>query len=272
MPVIRILGQDREVVYEGEGDLIFWTDTDQPGLHPRRIALRQEQTRPTERRCRELDLTEFLRVFGSEWRILYGCPEPIISLDWVVPEEGLQVPVPDIHRISELVIQLPAVELSWLADILNQSFETPEERRRVAEARREMYRSAPVSWDVRRLGLRDIVDAMDSLGLAAQGAGFLGQALQQAAEAEDELNRQATLPRLQGLAERRNEYPWLTAEAFGLPVDPIRPDPAHDELIASVRSEFPHDPYQYGRIYPGDIGTSRWTPPEDPDEKIRSCP
>lgn len=46
----------------------------------------------------------------------------------------------------------------------------------------------------------------------------------------------------------------------------------HEEAITSARSEFPYDPLQYGRIYPGDTGTSRWTPPEDPDEKIRSCP
>jgi hypothetical protein len=46
----------------------------------------------------------------------------------------------------------------------------------------------------------------------------------------------------------------------------------HEEAITSARSEFPYDPLDYGRIYPGDTGTSRWTPPEDPDEKIRSCP
>lgn len=43
-----------------------------------------------------------------------------------------------------------------------------------------------------------------------------------------------------------------------------------DRLMKETRSEFPHDPYQYGRYNPE--GPSRWTPPEDPDEKVRSCP
>lgn len=48
------------------------------------------------------------------------------------------------------------------------------------------------------------------------------------------------------------------------------PRPENDELIASTRAEFPYDPYRYGRVYPE--GPSRWTPPEDPDERIPSCP
>jgi len=48
------------------------------------------------------------------------------------------------------------------------------------------------------------------------------------------------------------------------------PRPEHDELITSTRAEFPYDPYGYGEACPE--GPSRWTPPEDPDERIPSCP
>lgn len=43
-----------------------------------------------------------------------------------------------------------------------------------------------------------------------------------------------------------------------------------DELMADTRAQFPYDRYDYGRINPE--GPSRWTPPDDPDEKVTRCP
>lgn len=53
--------------------------------------------------------------------------------------------------------------------------------------------------------------------------------------------------------------------------DPTEPGPRpeYDELIESTRSEFPHDPFNYGRIHPE--GPHRWTPPAE-GEKVARCP
>jgi hypothetical protein len=306
--VIRILGQDGQTVYEGEGELIIEQSDNQLDRHPRRIALRQMETRPTESRGRELDLTGFLREVQAEYRFsprsldmrAAWMDEPVVP-PWAVPEP---------HLVAELVIQRPADELSWLADILNQSFETSEERRAAAEARREQYRqsfgfgvlSGPevradlgilpgmnraeqnrIDWAALRERIREAGEALSGLDRAARGCGFLGQAMQQAIEAEAEeasftaANARAAMDQvrenhraLQSCAPE--DFRAYVREAYGIPAGLIGPDPAHDELIESTLSEFPHDPYQYGRIWPGPEGTSRWTPPEDPEEKIRSCP
>ncbi len=42
-----------------------------------------------------------------------------------------------------------------------------------------------------------------------------------------------------------------------------------EALIKSTRDQFPHDPYDYGRIHPK--GPSRWTPPPE-GEEVPPCP
>lgn len=72
----------------------------------------------------------------------------------------------------------------------------------------------------------------------------------------------------------REAYGFTRAE-WETVVAPPEPDwraafERNEQVIESARSEFPYDPLGYGRVYPA--GPSRWTPPDDPDEKIRSCP
>lgn len=62
----------------------------------------------------------------------------------------------------------------------------------------------------------------------------------------------------------------MISEAYSLPPEVLGVRPEYDELIRSARETFPYDPYDYGRIHPS--GPSSWTPPDDPDEVIPSCP
>lgn len=298
MPLIRIVGQDSEVVYQGPGELII-THSAYASLtdDQTRIELHQEEVRGGEVRGRTLDLTEFLHAYGGPYTLNHRLAEQISPLVGLDPGavDGIAMLVPSTEVVVELWIDLPAVQLSWLKDILEQSFETPEERRVQEEARHEAYYrsvsrpdairacfgfgSAPradVGWERVRQNLLDVQRSMDRMS----GAGLIAcEALQgvlrQAAEAESEQDRRRLYeaePEPDVHQYTMGEYLSRLSAAIDIPQELLGPDPAHDELIESTRSEFPHDPLAYGQIYPGDIGTSHWTPPEDPDEKIRSCP
>jgi hypothetical protein len=114
---------------------------------------------------------------------------------------------------------------------------------------------------------------------AAQGIMSFQEALRQ-------VSSPSVLDRMISAEDRRRRYRSLVAEAFGLPEEIVYSDDdvratldtavsrsaEHERILEEARAEFPHDPLDYGRVYPGDQGTSHWTPPDDPDEKIRSCP
>jgi hypothetical protein len=304
--VIHILDQNGRTVYEGEGELVEYRSA-----LGHQIEIRQEQRVGNESRGRRLDIVGFLNAISPDWSA-HRVVRPVPVLDFNLDPPVMEVPIPqDGEVITELRLSCSADNLRWLADILNQSFETPEERRTVHEARRELYRSFDfgimsgpearrelgleailevdrsqqnrIDWAALRERVREAGDAMSGLSRVAQGCGFLGQAMQQAIEAEAEEASFTAADARAAMDQVRENHRALQScapedfrayvrEAYGIPAGLIGPDPAHDELIESTLSEFPYDPYQYGRIRPGPEGTSRWTPPEDPEEKIRSCP
>lgn len=297
MPVIRITGKHDELVYEGEGELILERDAFGDDSHPRTL-VRQERTRLTRLRgpevmTRQLDITEFLRTVPEDYTIIRrveGRPCPMLSFDPMA--DPLRIPMPEVHTVWHLQVDCPADSLSWLRGILEAPVETPEESRARRAAEHEEYRSRMRAM---RPGLLSLSEALENLcgrvGLHLGPGLDLQNVIGRAAEAEAESLRQQALGAditfddiRESLQEsyadrvrRRHTLslisPEAVCEAFDLPPDLVLgPRPDYDDLIDSTRSEFPHDPLDYGRIYPGDMGTSHWTPPDDPDEKIRSCP
>jgi hypothetical protein len=257
--LICIIGSDRQQVYAGEGELI-----EHRNALGSRIEIRQTQRVGAERRGRSLDLTEFLNAISPGWsarRVV----RPVPVFDFSLDPPTMAVPTPEDHEvITELRLDLPADSLSWLKDVLEQGFETAEERNARHEARAEAMIQEQMAPAVQN---------------AAQGIMTFQEALRQVASAP-------VLERMLSMEDRRRRYRSAVAAAFGLPEEIVYSDDdvratldisvtrsaEHDRIIAEARAEFPHDPLDYGRVYPGDNGTSRWTPPADPDEKIRSCP
>jgi hypothetical protein len=274
---LTIRGRDEQVVWEGEGELHLDPGPRSAGL-PARVILRQQEVRPTEVRSRELDLTAFLREVASHYTVRYLAPD----FPWSRDADPLALPEPPRPDRMVLDLDYPAQGLGWLADVLNQPFETPEERR----ARNEEFESR-----MRRIGQGSL-----ALGvLQSMAPDFQRLALAQDRYRQASLLSEEEIHRLYADMVRTPED-WRRALGFDSsdppPLDPswigaagdfgdTFPDvleriqarsAEHEEAITSARSAFPYDPLGYGRIYPGDAGTSRWTPPEDPDEKIRSCP
>ncbi len=343
MPRLKILGEGGEVVYDGEGELRLTPDPAEGTLG--RVSVYQEEVRPTERRCRNIDITEFLRTLQVPYNVHYDAPEIALVWDWDV--DPLSVPVPPLPNQVTLSIQYPAGALSWLGNTLRQSHETPDERRARYEAAERRIREQGVTGVMRQIqpDITRLRDAMDNLASLPILSGSVWSAMVQAAEAEnlraqqraagghevcvrdyeadsvqfsaqdvrDAMNRlrdqyilrdvgdtgpygsyagYGIAPRAESGLVQSRPFPddiWATEPS---PFDRLVADEVtdsgstfhealerimarsieHEAAITSARDAFPHDPYDYGRIYPGDTGTSRWTPPEDPDEKIRSCP
>lgn len=348
---LTVRGEGGEIVYDGQGELRITPDPLAPGS-PGRIAIYQEEVRPTEVRGRELDITEFVRAVPAEYSAEYGAPD--VHPIWDADPDPMSLAIPDPPCASRWVLDIasPAGALAWLGDMLRQSFETPDERRARHEAFQEIMRTARRGafgaagiMQVMHPDLTRTTAAMEDLQnrfRAAEGASArLADLLRQADESvpqgghevvvsdyEDAVrfssaDVRASMARLRDRYANRDRSferalyesrPALTQEEIQRvydeavvpqeqflhdfwstelpPFDPSRigaagdfgdtfPDvlesirarsAEHEEAITSARSEFPYDPLHYGRIYPGDVGTSRWTPPEDPDEKIRSCP
>lgn len=251
MPMISISRLDGELVYEGEGELVMgpggWFGS------PGQVAIRQEERRGAGVLSRQLDISSLVLGTRAEYRVSEGFrPPPVIDFD-PAAEPSLRIDVPELDRHWELRVDLPEGALDYLRSVLEEPLETPGERlanyRAWHEAREEAMRSArlappPVSY-------RDLI---------CQAFGIDPSLVQSAEEAQIDLS--TSLAQMAEARERAGLGLSSLAEAFQ----------RNEDAITSARAEFPHDPYGYGRIYPGDQGTSRWTPPEDPDEKIRSCP
>jgi hypothetical protein len=294
---LKILGEGGEVIYNGQGELRLRPDPLAQGTLGQ-ISIYQEEVRLTEVRGRDIDITEFLRMLQVPYNVHYDAPE--ISLVWDPDPNPLSVPVPSPPDQVTLSIQYPAEALAWLGNTLRQSFEAEGERRARYESIRDWMRD--IQPDITRLR-----EAMESLARLPLLSG-IQSALTQAAEAENQQAQQRAAggheicvrdydaeqevirahhgygiaPRLTPGDLQRLSFgfdPSLIDEAEDsgssfhevLEIIPAR-SAEHETAITSARDAFPHDPLDYGRIYPGDVGTSRWTPPEDPDEKIRSCP
>lgn len=250
MPRLIIQGWGNEVVYDGEGELRV-----EPGpagsRFPGRVSIRQEETRPTERRGREMDITGFMQLASAEYTVQYRVPSPVFHWD---PETTVSS-VPQDYQVDTVVLRVdyPAGGLRWLGDVLRQPFETAEERRarheeqerqRVAEWERMMPRRVVEGYGV---ALRAELDRMSqwrpTRDQIAEAFGFTRAEL--------------------GVPDGVPDFPDVLARIQDRQTE-------HEQVIASARAEFPHDPYDYGRIYPH--GPSHWTPPDDPDERIPSCP
>lgn len=195
---------------------------------------------------------------------------PLITFDEIRADLRRQRPGPTMAEVDEIARRLPPGVLEQIP------FEPDADPLRIQVPEPDMT-------EVQRL-----VDQWIPRGSPFQRA-FYENALrpdeaEQMAELEIDLSRwEEAVERMRTrfLTQRsiREAYGFSEAELGLLPEgEGIRPPDwraafeRNEEAITSARSEFPYDPLAYGRIYPGDAGTSRWTPPEDPDEKIRSCP
>lgn len=251
MPMIRITNlPDGAVIYEGEGELVMGPDC---SGSPSRVALRQEDRRGEYVRSRQIDLSSLLEPSArAQYRAVHEPFSPTIGIDPSGDAWAFSIPAP--VQNWELRAEFPPGMGDWLRRALEAPLETPDECRAREEARHdamvEEWREA-VRLEPSPVSYRDLV---------CQAFGIDPSLVQSAEEAQIDLS--TALGRMAEATERASQGLGSLAEAFQ----------RNEEAITSARAEFPHDPYDYGRIYPGNQGTSRWTPPEDPDEKIRSCP
>lgn len=251
MPRLIIQGRDHEVVYDGEGELLMEPGPTGSRL-PGRVSIHQEEIRPTEHRGRELDITEFLRMAPAEYTIQYRVPPPP-EFHWD-PEVTVTV-VPQDYQVDTVVLRIdyPTGGLRWLGDELRRSFETAEERQARHE---EQERQRVAEWE--RMVPRRVVE-----GYGAALRAELDR-LSQWLPTRDQIAEAFGFTRAElGVPDGVPDFPDVLARIQARQAE-------HEQAIASARAEFPHDPYDYGRVYPH--GPSHWTPPDDPDERIPSCP
>lgn len=200
--------------------------------HQGRLSIRQERRRDGEVRSRQIDITSLLTETGTSYSVHRSFPPPVLSID--LGTDPPTVSVPDLSGVrTELRIDRDAPWFDWLRNVLEEPVETPEERSARHELRAERLRTQAMPLDFVRPAHQTLI---------AQAMGIPERTLYSEDELRDVLDM--TVVR--------------SAE--------------HDRIIAETEAEFPHDPLGYGQVYPGDTGTSRWTPPADPNEKIRSCP
>ena len=280
MSRIRITSLDDEsVIYEGAGELVLGS---RPGYTTNLLAdgvvIRQEERRGGEVRSRQIDLTELVREASAEYRVNYYAQPLTVGIDPSGDAWTFNIPVPDPVQLYELRAEFQPGVAEWLRGVLERSFETPEERNTRERARHEALRSANgygiapragITFDDIREGLRrhrrpelNLDEDEDRWGAARslyenQVRGVIPADVAEMFDLDPE-----TMARVAEAGRRAGEGIRSLTEAFQ----------RNEEAITSTRAEFPHDPYNYGRIYPGDQGASRWTPPDDPNEKIRSCP
>lgn len=284
MSRIRITSlPDGALVYEGEGELVLGPRLGHPtNLLADGVAIRQEERRDGEVRSRQIDITSLVREVPAEYRVNYYAP-PLPTVGWDPSGDAWEfnIPVPEPVQLYELRAEFQPGVAQGLRDALERSFETPEERntreRAWHEARLAAWRNPRVSVNELMQGgavPRDRItfdDIRDDLRRRRQPEPTMWDLWQ--AHRDDQLrmrlyDRPVTPA---DVAEMFDLDPELTGSAASAE-EMRRRREEQDELITSTRAEFPHDPYDYGRIYPGNQGTSRWTPPDDPNEKIRSCP
>jgi len=273
VPRLIIRAAGGEVVYEGEGEIQLSSDYSFGEPDRPRIEIHRQERRGDEMRGMVLDITEFLRT---------------LSPDYSIQRNPLAVPVPQpLRGTTQLSLSLPAGSLGWLRQALAAPLDTPEERaeraqRREAAMRLYQRQVQPVSQAhiAEAFGLPgEVVFSQDDVNRATPQVGGYGIGRDHGL---DELlgywrgRARAALPApLMSFREALESFgrsAELAQQGIASLAEIQRRSAEHEEVIRSAEAELPYDPLGYGRIYPGDAGTSRWTPPEDPDEKIRSCP
>lgn len=256
MPMIRISRMNGQLVWEGEGELVQGPRAGHPtNLLADGVAIRQEARWDGEVRSRQIDISELVREVPAEYRINYYAP-PLPTIGWDPSGDAwaFNIPVPEPVQLYELRAEFRPGMAEWLRRTLDEPLETPEERNTRERVRHEARLAA---WRDPRVPVSELMQSGARSLYENQVRGSTPADVAEMFDLDPEV-----LVRVAEAARRAGEGIHALAEAFQ----------RNEEAITSTRAEFPHDPYDYGRIYPGDRGTSRWTPPADPNEKIRSCP
>lgn len=252
MSRIKITGPGGLVIYDGEGALEWNPHGSGPGLPA--AVLRAEV--PGGGAC--LDMTEVCRAFP--YRVSdYTDTQEVISRPFTTGVPGpshteVELDIPEAlasHLRGELFRHLVRVNPREGWRLYARALfsepdpvvaETGEALRRVGEAAEE------ASWSLRALHHFSEEEALDLYQRCVLG--------------EEEVREQSGPP--------ADVADMMTDDAGQILPDWRARYAAHEEAIRSTRALFPRDPYDYGRIHPS--GPSRWTPPEDPDEEVPSCP
>lgn len=245
---VRVLGRDNTVIYEGAGEV---QRTCGPGSEGRTV-LHLE----ADGYVLGWDLTELSLMYGVSWEHEYSRTD---VLEWTDPEPGETIRIPDPPRVVGITVRIDVgpVGACAMRDEILQAHPawrfTAQDAREAANRLRQQHLTRREARDTlwpdfaparNPLHPYEIADRVESGRMSPEAARAMAAALNQ----------------VSGAAARAGEGLTAFAEAFR----------EQDRLMEETRSEFPHDPLGYGRVHPE--GPSRWTPPEDPDEKVRSCP
>jgi len=258
MPVTEIRDGSGTCIWSGPGRVRV---TGRTGL-PCHLAIEQTAQRGGQRIGRALDLGDLVDQYLVDWTVEYDVPQ------WTADPGDVTVEFPAFsERRWVLRIDAPRAVLDHIARRLAEPLLTDAERQLQREENDRQRRM----WEDQVLHAFALPDALahsaDELGRVAASAERAGGAVLSAASAiSGFINRSADeqarrdRARTEGLVRPDGSPDWEAAFR------------RNEGVIDSALEAFPYDPLQYGRIYPGNAGTSHWTPPDDPDEKIRSCP
>jgi hypothetical protein len=238
MTLLKVTGPGGVLIYEGEGDIVMSHDPSGPaGPGATHLTLRTE---PDGGPNRDVAVPPDANPF---WTVHYD-----LSGDR------------PLTRLWEVELSMPLARIIEM----RRAFGLPYPYGDIA---RSLAVNGAMSEDEARASLDMVLRAPEpSGGCGGTGLVWYNDLVR------DYAARDTMLPQVIPAPE---SYRDRIAEAYDLPrelLGDVAPVAEYDELISSTRAEFPHDPLEYGRVYPGDAGTSRWTPPEDPDEVIPSCP
>ena len=289
MPQLTVYDMHSEIVWQGDADVQLnppcppdrgWTD----------VTIRQEGE---DRNVRFIHVGELFDPALVSWDL----SAPVARIVEPDPQDWDDALTPmlraEIVGRWNLHIDLPAGALERLRVLLDEPVQSPDTRRRLGELRARAYRSLDLDHIAQALHAgaidQDQADRLRTMHTMQSGAYTAGQF--------QRFRERMTEAQSQVVRVGQHMHEMLEAFRSTMPASEVRAsfgfDPSgpyegtvcmdalrqirervteHDEVIASTRAEFPHDPLGYGRIYPGNEGTSRWTPPDDPDEVIRSCP
>lgn len=257
MPVTEIRDGSGTCIWSGPGRVRV---TGRTGL-PCHLAIEQTAQRGGQCIGRALDLGDLVDQYLVDWTVEYDVPQ------WTADPGDVTVEFPAFSENRWILrIDAPRAVLDHIARQLAEPLLTDAERQLQREAHEQHRR-----WEEEVLRAYAISDSLISpaealarLSVSAERAGIAVRSAASAVSgfidrAADEQARRDRA-RTEGLVRPDGSPDW--GAAFQ----------RNEEAIDSALEAFPYDPLQYGRIYPGNAGTSRWTPPDDPDEKIRSCP
>jgi hypothetical protein len=252
--VICIKGKSGRTVWESEGRML-------PAfLRPGQAILEVTRDGVTA----QVDLTNLLMAVPCRWQYTY--PTPVAGIDLADPDSPVAVDLPPDPVRTEIILDMEDATAESLRHSLERSFPASF---RPDLAEDESRRLRDGYWGTVRDLLRIEPEPRRSAEPTAAEVDRIVSLYGDDPDEAQRLYERGMMPPedvriLTGFAQSCMD----AADAFRrMAPGPVQ---AYDDLIASTRAEFPHDPYGYGRIHPQ--GPSRWTPPEDPDEEVPSCP